>query len=506
MRKKYYFVLFVLFILAFVVRIFFLKDGALTFGYDQARDATHATEIAKGHLKILGPPSSAPGLFHGVLYYYVLAPFYFFGNGSPIVAAIGIAFINSIVIFIVFLITFLLTKDPISAILSSLFFAFSFESTQYATWLSNPTIGVLTVALYYFGLWLVISKKNLRFGAIVAGLSLGFSVQAEVFLLYHIVPGFIWYLYYRKNIEKRYIVWFLISFLMGISTMLISEVKFGFRGLGGLMSVVQTSDAVTSSKGFGDIVTLYLNQIGRVLSYNSYASNIGYGTFLVIGSLFYLIKYKNEKKTNYWPLFLSTWLFSSLSVVSLGGVSTPFLLVGIGSAVSIILGSFIGSLIKSKNYLFSFLLIVFVLFGSLSMIIRENQKGSTIFSIQKDMLLSKQIKAIDYTYLTSNGEKFDINSLTSPLWINIVWAYLYNWYGQSHYGYTPNYVGRDQIGQVVALNQSSDNSKIRFLIIEPLDGIPLRYLDETVGEENYKSKLIDQINFGQINIQYRRIK
>ena len=46
------------------------------------------------------------------------------------------------------------------------------------------------------------------------------------------------------------------------------------------------------------------------------------------------------------------------------------------------------------------------------------------------MLLSKQIATIDYTYKLANGKPFSINSLTSPLWINIVWTYLYKWYGE----------------------------------------------------------------------------
>ena len=81
----------------------FLQNNALTFGYDQARDALIAKQIISGDIKIQGPPSSAPGLYHGVFYYYLLAPAYLIGHGSPIVVAYYLAFLNSLTVFIVFL-------------------------------------------------------------------------------------------------------------------------------------------------------------------------------------------------------------------------------------------------------------------------------------------------------------------------------------------------------------------------------------------------------------------
>jgi len=41
------------------------------------------------------------------------------------------------------------------------------------------------------------------------------------------------------------------------------------------------------------------------------------------------------------------------------------------------------------------------------------------------MLLSKELAAIDYSYQEADGKEFSINSLTSPLYVNLVWSYLY---------------------------------------------------------------------------------
>jgi hypothetical protein len=137
------------------------------------------------------------------------------------------------------------------------------------------------------------------------------------------------------------------------------------------------------------------------------------------------------------------------------------------------------------------------------MINKENLRGATLFAIQKDMLLSKQLSAIDYTYQEAKGEEFSVNSLTSPLWINIVWTYLYKWYGLPKYGYLPLWHGRDQIGQLDSLPKDNGKTKKYFLILEPMGGIPTQYLDSTISEENGVSKLVSEKYFGELRIQTR---
>src|SRR3972149_3856237 len=86
-------------ILAFALRIIFIFQGGISFHYDMARDAYEAQQIWKDHnFKLLGPPTSTPGLYHGVLYYYLIAPFYMMGNGDPRVVAVFFSLLNSLVL------------------------------------------------------------------------------------------------------------------------------------------------------------------------------------------------------------------------------------------------------------------------------------------------------------------------------------------------------------------------------------------------------------------------
>lgn len=497
MRKSVFFI----FIFAYILRVLFLPQLALTFGYDQARDALVSQQILQGDVKILGPPASTPGLYHGVFYYYLLAPAYLVGKGSPIVAAYWVALLNAASVFIIFYLTYLLTKRVGAALFTSFLFAISFEATQYATWLSNPTIGVWTVPLMYLGLWAWTMEKR-KWGAPLAAIGLGLSIQAELFLLYHAVPLLIWLWMARKKILRTHFFHFSAFFLLSISTMIIAELKFGFRSLSGVTQLLATQEPIASARSLGDFLILYFNQLGRVFAFNSYPGNIGYaGTFILV--LIVAAIWSWNKGNLSWKPFLALWIFSHITVVSVGGTYTPFLLVGIGPAVSILLGIYLyGWWKKRQKVLASFLLVVLI-FGNLSMIFRENPRGQTIFAIQKDMILKKQFPAIDYTYQEASGEPFSINSLTSPLWINIVWTYLYKWYGRSEYGYIPEWHGRDQVGQLDTLPQVDPETKQYFLILEPPAGIPERFVPLTIGEEDAKSELVEEKTFGEIVVQKR---
>lgn len=512
MRKSILVSLFFCFLLAYIIRVLFLPKLALTFGYDQARDAYVTGQILSGDLKILGPPASTPGLYHGVFYYYLLAPAYLLGNGNPIIVAYWIAFLNALVTFIVFYLTYLFTRKAGAALVAALLFAVSFEASQYATWLSNPTIGVWTVPLFYLGLWMWLNPPSReasegqveKLGPIITAIGLGLSIQAEVFLLYHLIPLTLWLWVSRKAVKRGEFISFLVFLFLSLSTMIVSEVKFGFRSLSGVWTLLISQDSIIASRNFGDILILYLNQIGRVFSFSLYPGNIGYGSFFgFLLIVWALLEWKKKKGEISWQPYLLSWIFSHSSVVSVGGVSTPFLTVGLSPAVSILAGIFIYSLVSSGKKILAVLLIFLVLFGNIAMIFKENPKGSTIFAIQKDMILKKQFEAIDYTYGQASGKPFSINSLTSPLWINIVWTYLYKWYGAPKYGYTPQWHGRDQIGQLDSLPKVEKDIKSYFLIIEPLAGIPREYLSRTLSEEDSISKLIDEDSFGEIAVQTR---
>lgn len=502
MTKKTLTVLTFFYFLSLFTKIYFLKNNSLTFGYDQARDAFQAQSIINGDLKIQGPPSSTKGLFHGVLWYYFLVIPNLISH-NLIFSAIFLAFFNSLNVFVVFYLSILLTKNLQIGLLSSFLYAISFEASQYAVWLSNPTIAAVFVPLVYLSLWILINSNN-KSMAYLLGLFFGLSVHSEIFLAYHIIPILIWFSVAKVKNKLLNFTKFIVTFILVISTFIISEFKFGFNSINGLVSLL-SKGSITTSESLGAVFVRFLDQIGRVYAYNFYPSNIALGSGIVIFFMFIAYNSWNHSKNLVsWQPFLIVWMLSHISVVAIGGDSTPFLLVGIGPAVTILVSILIVYLSNRKYFYVGLVFLLMAVYGNLSAIHKENNRGQTIFSIQKDMILRNQLNVIDYTYESSNGESFSVNTVTSPLWINIVWTYLYKNFGEPKYHSLPYWHGRDQIGQIDSLsNLDKREVKYYYLIIEPIAGIPQRFVDEEIQSEDSKYLLLEEKSFGEIIVQKR---
>ena len=508
MKRNTLAILFFIFVIAFLLRVLYLPQNALSFYYDQARDAFIVKQILSGDLKILGPPSSAQGLFHGVLYYYVLAPAYWLGAGNPIIVAYWTAFLNSATVFIIYYLAYLLTKKRAVGFLSAFLFAVSFEASQYATWLSNPTLAVWSVPLIYLGLWMWLKEKK-ALGPIISAIGLGVSIQAEIFLVHHIIPIALWLWIEKKNLLKKDVIRFMTILGVILSSLVLAEIKFNFKGFSGIASLLSREDIWVRGKDIGDYIILYLNQIGRTFSDSLLPSHSGYGGALGIGLLWYALrtwKTKKGKITLAWQPFLLSYLLAHLFIVSLGGIGTPHLSAGIGVAAITLVAIILSISWPRRKWLVT-LIFAAILFSNITNILSENKKGQAIFTIQKDMILSNQLKAIDYTYQKANGNAFSINSLTVPLWVNTTWSYLYNWYGLEKYGYLPEWQGRDQVGQLGNnLPEASGDTKLHFFIKEPPQGL-LEYHQETEAQaEEARSILVEEVGFGDLMVQQRTMK
>lgn len=510
MTKNIFLVLALFFAVSFFFRVLYLPQNAISFAYDQARDAFIVREILAGDLKILGPSvSGVPGLHHGVLYYYLLAIPYYFGEGNPISAAYFFSFIGSFGVFVAFWLAYVITHNVKPGILSALFFALSFEATQYANLLTNVTTALLFVPLTYIGLYLWLTEKNSYRGPLwvsLCGFSFGLSVQSEFALLYHIIPILFWIVYSGK-VKINEIIFFGLSFALATFTMLLVEFKFGFQGVRGLLYLLAGKDGISKDIGFGDFVITFLNQTGETLANNIFPINIAFGGLLGFGIITYSIlkiKVKKEKVLIPWQYFLFTYIFAHLPALTLGGSNMRHIMTGAQAGIAVFLGIF-SWIYLSKNKLLLYVFTSIVISANLFKIATENKDGQTIFPLQKDLVLSKELEAVGYTYTSAAGEEFSINTLTSPLYVNTLWSYLYNWHGQKEFGYLPYWTGKDQIGQP-GNNLETKSVKLNFYIIEPRYGIPELFVNLSQGEENSKSELIEEKSFGDIIVQKRLSK
>ena len=237
------FSIFYIFLSAVLIRLFFLKDENVFFYFDQARDAAISQSIILDKdIKIQGPSVSGTGdsVYHGVLFYYLLAPLYVISGGNPLFVAVVLSMIASLSVFIVYLLGKEVFSSKKVALLAAFLTAVSAVSVHQHSWLSNPQLSSIFIPLFYLYLWRIffVEKRsnNLR-DYLILSLSLGLALQAalqSVVLVGSLVLAFV----YRARKEKTIRLFsFKESVLMGvvfftsISTMVLTEVLMFKRGI-----------------------------------------------------------------------------------------------------------------------------------------------------------------------------------------------------------------------------------------------------------------------------------
>lgn len=480
---------------AFILRIIFVFQGGVSFHYDMARDAFEAEQIWKfHHLKILGPPTSTPGLYHGVVYYYLIAPLYMLGNGDPRVVAIFLSFLNSLAVIPLVVLAKDLFKNNKLAIFSGTLFAVSFEATQYAAWISNPAPAVLTIACYFLGLRLW--QKGKISGLYLATLAAALSTQFQFFLIYlfFLIPVF-GLIFKTKTDRKAVSISFLVA-ILGLLNFIIAAVKF--KSLGNIFAGffnIGTAGMIDFRPQFSELFLNYFNRISELFAYNFFPTNVFLGGALMIFVLFVI---RRER-------LLLFFLLSNIPIFIFGGHTNTY--ANIGLVVPAIL-ALVFSLknIWNKGKILVVVIVLLSLISNIYAILKYNPMGQLILVIPNDMNLKNELSLIDQTYKDAKGEPFSINTLTLPLWTNTTWAYLYSWYGKNKYGYVPGFIGHNQVGLlgVESLKLSEKPLDKTFFIIEPHVGIPEDRFTWEIGAENSKTKLLKEYVYGELKLQFRK--
>lgn len=488
-------ILFLFIILSFALRSLFIFQGSVSFHYDMARDAFLALQIwGNSDLKIIGPPTSTPGLFHGALYYYLLAPLYGLGKGDPGIVAFFFSFLNSLTVIPVMLLTRDLFRSLKLAILAGLLFTVSFEANQYAGWISNPSPAVLTVALYFY--FLTIWQKGKISGLYLATLMAVLSIQFQFFLIYLLllIPVF-GYLFKLKIIFTQFVKSLTIA-ILGLSSFIIAAIKFqtikvsilGFVG-------IATASQIDFRSGFSQSLINFIDKFSDLFIYNFFPTSVVLGGMLSLAAVYFL---KKEK-------LIFFFLFSNLPIIIFGGHSNIYANIGLVAPAILSVVNLV-KILSRRSKLLVMIIIFLVIASNLYAIFKNSPQGQLILVIPNDMVLKNQIKMIDFTYKKASGQPFSINTLTLPLWTNTTWAYLYNWYGRPKYGYLPVFYGHDQIGLLgnEVLKKVENPLDKTFFIIEPHVGIPDDIYQLEIGSEDSKSKLISEEKFGDLKVQERK--
>src|SRR5258708_7511740 len=155
LRDKEFLVVFVIFIFGFLIRAISVLPANTVIGFDQSRDLFEATKIFRDHnLAFIGPTAgNNPNLHHWIAYWYYLIIPLVVTHGNPIGAVIWNCFFNALTVIVVYFFGRDLFKSKKIGFISAIIVAASFYYIQFAGWLSNPTVCLFTVPVFFFGLW-----------------------------------------------------------------------------------------------------------------------------------------------------------------------------------------------------------------------------------------------------------------------------------------------------------------------------------------------------------------
>lgn len=499
--------LILIFLLGLAIRFLYFPNN-IYFGFDQARDAFTTLDILHGQLKLVGPSTSYEGLFHGVLYDYILVPIYFISQGAPEGLAIFLRITNALGIILIFYLAKILFNQKVASV-SAILLAFSFEQTQFSIYMGNPSLAALSVPLMYFGIASVVFLKK-RWGLPLALFALGISIQFEFALFYLILPFVLLLIIYRNEFKKISLKEFgfsLFVFLVSISTYILAELKFDFRTIRTLLiQLTQSSD-----KSFIVTIKSYLETLSTIARLN-FLGEAGYRwlflLFIFLIFVFLVIKFKKFRNQ---LIFLGVWFFSLFFAYFLGGgraTGEQLYYTNIGVSQSLIIFiSLLLTFLYDKYRIIFYPVLSILLFLNLQQIFQYNPYGTiTAINVQQRMLLEDEKRVLDLIYQDANGQMFAAKGLTLPLQINTTWSYLYEWYGKNKYGYVPvwgDYNASGYHGNLIINDAQSKLPPLRYTIFEPQTGIRAFDIESYITNEGWFTDIVWEKKIGAFTIQKR---
>ncbi|MDO8497944.1 MAG: hypothetical protein Q7S61_05380 [bacterium] len=500
-KTREFLLLILIFIIGLWLRTFKLWDNFI-FGYDQARDAQRIFDIIhKGDIKLVGPETDIPGVFHGVLYYYILAPVYFLAKMDPNPVLFFLSLVNMSGIFIIYWFSLILFNKKTIALLSSLLWAISYEQASYSKFLSNPSLMPIFVLLFFFGLAVFLLRKK-TWGLYVSMLFLGASFHANFFLLYLVLllPVFLTYFEIELSLKEKTIT--LLFFALPFIPHSLAEIRWNFNQTRSfLLFLSRDTNTADIMERLGSLLQkISLHLYYSFFSFNNFIAFL----FLVVG-VFIIYKESRSKKSSTFLLF---WILSIVPLFAFkSGVHNTYWITALIHGGTTLLFAYIaGSLLYIKKTLpIGVLLIVIFILSNLNLYKKDNFNNTSLFALQ-NMTYAQEKKLMDYTYKNANGNKFSICAVTNPLFVNTLWSYLYTAYGQKQYGYLPYWSGQKQYLNSNLLPYDEQHVPLRYLIIEPLGAIPPISKEITVYTEDKVSTFIEEKKFGDLLVQKRILK
>lgn len=495
-------------------RLWYLSDQNVFFYFDQARDAAISRSILEEKdLKIQGPSVSGTNdsVYHGVLYYYVIAPLYTIFQGNPMVVAAFLALIGSSSVLIYYQLGREVFKSRQVGLIAAGLTAVSAVAIHQHIWLSNPQLSSIFVPLTYLFLWRLFyaPKKSIAIrDYVLLGICLAGAMQAalqSIVLLGSSLLAILYAWFSTKSVtaeQIRNLVLTGVAFVAGIATMLLTEFLMWRRGILSIESLRLGEHATGFSAAvFAQIAARYA-EIFQVL-----LAPTASGAAALL--LFVAIAYAFRKTKPAQKMWLLSFLLAPLWLLIWHYRDPNHTFIGLETVVYLLLALAVVELTKQKRLRQSLAVGLVVLFAALQLqaLLTWKQDRFQYFGIQRGALLAEQTALIGKTYKIAGDTPFSIATLTSPYAINTTWSYLYDWQSESLGKQKPTYTGMPQAGYPGEglLPESSQAGTLHFTILEPDTTLSDEQLAKfQLEQDELAGPVVEEWEFGTLVLQLRK--
>lgn len=503
--NRTHFLLIAVVLIALVIRCINLKDQVL-FAYDQARDAQRIYGmIYQNDIKIVGPETDIQGIFNGPLLYYVLAPIYGLSHFDPNAAALFFIVLNVATIFVIYHAAKLIFDKPIIGLVASIFWALSYEQGFFARYISNASPMSLTTSLFFLGVgYFFIRKKQWGLPFSAAAIALSIHCNFYFIYLFSIYPLF-WILY-RPKVTVKTVISSIFLLVVLLSPWIVTELRWHFVGTQSLLHYFfsQKQSILTHNPlvFISTMLTRYYNRTSMAIYY-SFIPHRFVGFSIAALTVSYLVVKKRTATTfffviwimNTLPLYLFESGVHSVEVIN-GSIFVPLTILFAFLIVEL------ATLKVRKLPLFAWGVALYIIVYGAMTYIQHNFVPYSVFTAAPSLLINTK-QVVDYTYRQAHGSEFGICSISEPLFINTVWSFLYSTYGKQKYGYVPSWTGQLQVLNKNLIPYAHKKYATKFIIQEPMQGIPEYAPIATYYIEDTQNKLVKQSHFGAYIVQQR---
>lgn len=489
-------------LLSFFLRIQSFIDGSFAYTYDVGRDLLVLRDISET-LKppLIGPTSGLQGLFYGPWWYYITFIPFSISFGDP----------KGVLLFMILtgvLTTFLSYRigKKIDGVFLGIFFASLVAVSPVLVGISkqiwNPNIAPLFLSCVLFVLvFIYIELFRKRTGNkihwfdsrqvlfFLFGFFLTLNIEAEIvygailFFSSVIVTGFL----LRKKIIASDIVYFITGVIIILLPRILFELRHDFlmtqSVIGFLTNNSEKSFSLSMIENITNRIEILFDLWVRTLAFGNRIAGFVLAIVMILGLGVLYKRYSDIERFFLWYcVFVIFAYFLILSMFQQDiwdhyVVGVPLLFVFLFSLVINGVRKYTSPVIV---VVFCIALVLLNTYDVISHFPKPNETGDV--STYKNHLT-----VIDYIYQHAQGRPFNTITYTPPIH-DYTYRYLFKWYGQHVYGYTP----------------STSNVEAFYVIVEPDNELPERrgqwIRDRSVDGVNLLEKEFD----GGVIVQIRK--